>query len=85
MHIGSDSDVMPLGGRHAYMPGQKWPYGLTEAVIIMPEDSRYAPFAVDAAYVRKHKPEAGGYYVQYKDGYRSFSPATAFEEGYTRL
>jgi hypothetical protein len=33
----------------------------------------------------KHSPEAGGYYVQYKDGYTSFSPAEAFEEGYTRL
>lgn len=29
--------------------------------------------------------EAGGYLVQYADGYRSFSPAKAFEEGYTRI
>lgn len=26
---------------------------------------------------------AGGYYVVYEDGYTSFSPAKAFEEGYT--
>lgn len=25
----------------------------------------------------------GGYYVQYDDGYESWSPAKAFEEGYT--
>lgn len=27
----------------------------------------------------------GGYYVLYKDGYESWSPADAFEEGYTRI
>jgi len=33
----------------------------------------------------KHKPEVGGYLVQYEDGYRSYSPAKPFEEGYTRI
>ena len=28
-------------------------------------------------------PQAGGYYVQYEDGYSSYSPAEAFEQGYT--
>jgi hypothetical protein len=32
--------------------------------------------------MHKHKPQVGGYYVLYKDGYASFSPASAFEEGY---
>ncbi|MCK9988658.1 MAG: hypothetical protein AzoDbin1_05130 [Azoarcus sp.] len=27
----------------------------------------------------------GGYYVVYEDGYKSFSPAIAFESGYTRI
>ena len=27
----------------------------------------------------------GGYLVQYEDGYLSWSPAKAFEEGYTRI
>ena len=27
----------------------------------------------------------GGYYVCYEDGYESWSPAKAFEEGYTRI
>jgi hypothetical protein len=31
----------------------------------------------------KHKPQVGGYYVVYEDGYTSFSPAKAFEDGYT--
>lgn len=48
-------------------------------------EAPYAPIRVDANYMRKHQPQAGGYYVVYKDGYTSFSPAQAFEEGYTRL
>ena len=39
---------------------------------------------VSAEYIRKHAPVPGGYYVVYKDGYTSFSPADVFEEGYTR-
>lgn len=33
----------------------------------------------------KNKPQAGGYLVEYEDGYRSYSPAKAFEEGYTKI
>lgn len=40
---------------------------------------------VTAEYVAKHKPQPGGYYVVYDDGYESFSPGKAFEEGYTRI
>jgi hypothetical protein len=40
---------------------------------------------VSYAYYVKHKPEAGGYFVRYEDGYESFSPAKAFEDGYTRI
>ena len=52
---------------------------------ITPAEDRYAPFKVDANYVRKHKPEVGGYYVVYADGYKSFSPAKAFEDGYSAV
>jgi len=52
---------------------------------IFPKDQRYAPFKVSREYVDKHVPHPGGYYVVYKDGYKSFSPAEAFEEGYTLL
>lgn len=34
---------------------------------------------------QKHKPQIGGYFVQYDDGYQSFSPAKAFEDGYTAI
>lgn len=36
-------------------------------------------------YILRHMPEPGGYYVLYEDGYQSYSPAKAFEEGYTRV
>lgn len=53
------------------------------SAIITPEEPGYAPFSVDNNYIRKHTPKAGGYYVVYADGYKSFSPAAAFEDGYT--
>lgn len=57
----------------------------TVTAVIAPADEGYEPFVVDEAYINKHKPEVGGYYVVYEDGYKSFSPAAAFEGGYTRL
>ena len=33
-------------------------------------------------WLTKHNPVTGGYFVKYDDGYCSFSPAKAFEEGY---
>jgi hypothetical protein len=52
--------------------------------ILIFAEKPYAPLRVDHDYVRRHKPEAGGYYVVYSDGYKSFSPAKGFEDGYTR-
>ncbi len=40
---------------------------------------------VSDEYIAKHKPEIGGYFVQYADGYQSFSPAEAFEAGYSEV
>ena len=57
----------------------------TGCATITPEEKGYVPFEVNCQYVHKHKPEVGGYFVQYKDGYQSFSPAKAFEEGYTLI
>lgn len=54
-------------------------YGAT----IQPSEDGYAPFDVTGEWVMKHKPQAGGYYVVYKDGYASYSPAEAFEDGYS--
>lgn len=55
------------------------------SAVITPAEVGYTPFVVDPAYVRKHQPTVGGYFVQYADGYQSFSPAEAFESGYTLI
>lgn len=52
---------------------------------IVPSDAGFAPFQVSGEYMKKHTPEVGGYYVVYADGYKSYSPAKAFEDGYTRV
>lgn len=46
-------------------------------------DALYAPLTVDEAFVAKHNPQPGTYLVVYGDGYRSISPAAAFEAGNT--
>jgi hypothetical protein len=38
-----------------------------------------------AAWMERHKPEVGGFFVRYEDGYESFSPGRAFVEGYSLL
>lgn len=47
------------------------------------EDPGYAAISVSYDWDTKHNPQPGGYYVVYQDGYVSYSPAKAFEEGYT--
>lgn len=37
------------------------------------------------AYMDKHAPQVGGYYIKYTDDYESWSPADAFEGGYTLI
>ena len=54
-------------------------------VYFQPAEEGYDKVPLSPEYVAKHKPEVGGYYVVYEDGYKSFSPAGAFESGYTRL
>lgn len=52
---------------------------------ITPEEDGYAPFKVNHEYCHKHKPQAGGYYVVYEGGYKSWSPADVFEAGNTLI
>lgn len=55
------------------------------SAMITPEEKGYTPFRVDHSYIRKHKPKEGGYYVLYEGCYESYSPADAFESGYSRI
>lgn len=36
-------------------------------------------------WMQRHTPKVGGYLVIYDDGYTSFSPALAFEDGYAEI
>lgn len=49
------------------------------------EDTNFACIPFDAAFFHKHNPKPGDYYVVYDDGYKSISPAKAFEAGYSRI
>jgi hypothetical protein len=61
---------------------RQWPSG---DWLLMPEEAGYAPLRVGhEEYMLRCKPEVGGYYVVYADGYTSYSPAKAFEDGYGR-
>ena len=52
-------------------------------VYFQPAEHGYDKVPMSPEYVAKHSPEVGGYYVVYEDGYKSFSPANAFESGYS--
>ena len=56
----------------------------TELVGTSPDGVRISVL-VSAAYIDKHSPRTGGYYVLYEGGYESWSPADAFEYGYTLI
>ena len=47
----------------------------------------WSPVSVDAEYMQRvHETENDqGYYVLYDDGYASWSPTKAFEDGYDRM
>ena len=57
-----------------------------DGIAILHHDEGYfEPVRVNREYMQKHNPQVGGYYVLYPDGYESWSPPKAFEEGYTRI
>ena len=95
-HIACDEQTGELSCENDHYPFRKEVHALKikriefdidtdGSAMIFPEEKAYAPFKVNHEYVRKHSPKAGGYYVVYADGYKSWSPADAFESGYTRL
>ena len=72
-----------LGSACGHCERCPWERSATNAIIL-----RFGPDAAPAvtrAFMARHQPEVGGYFVRYEDGYESFSPAAAFESGYTRL
>jgi len=57
----------------------------TDGSITIFDDKVGGMMKLGADFVGRHRPEVGGYIVIYEDGYKSFSPAKAFEEGYSRI
>lgn len=58
--------------------------------ILYPEDTRFAPIEVSESFYNSRMPRDNGspregYWVRYGDGYESWSPTEAFEEGYTLI
>lgn len=52
---------------------------------IAPADKGYAVFTTKPGWAERFMSgDDPGYYVQYADGFASWSPTKAFEEGYTR-
>lgn len=49
------------------------------------EDQDFPPYTITAQFMKRSHCKVGGYFIQYEDGYLSYSPAEAFEDGYTRL
>ena len=56
-----------------------------DTFFLTPEDINLMTIEVDVDFFDRHKPKAGGYYIVYADGYESYSPAEAFESGYSRI
>jgi hypothetical protein len=52
---------------------------------LKPEEIGYGEIKLSHDYMKKHEPHIGGYYVVYQDGYKSYSPAEPFEDGYKRI
>jgi len=95
LHTDPDTDTLDRGERQlpAYR-SHKTVWALKIAGIdITPEgigtlhfyEIGHVPVAMPPEWLAKHEPEVGGYWVQYEDGYTSYSPAAAFEKGYTRI
>lgn len=55
--------------------------GVVDMELRGPNDETYK-LRMDADWNHKHSPDKGGYVVVYADGYTSYSPAEAFENGY---
>lgn len=57
---------------------------IDESAVQLTLEGVESEFTVDSKEIDKHRPDVGWYLVRYEDGHISFSPAEAFENGYTK-
>lgn len=55
------------------------------SLLMTPWETGFDVIELSPEFVKRHNPEVGGFYVVYQDGYVSYSPQKAFEDGYTLL
>ncbi len=85
---GGDLEFLNLFKSHKEFKG-----GKITAIVRDADDKRFLVFGENGGgrwmvtddWFEKHKPERGGYLVLYRDGYISYSPAEAFEDGNNRV
>lgn len=73
--------ALKIAGLRPYEPDSADEYDGSQ--LVQPAEPGYGEFRVSAEFVKQHKPVVGGYFMVYADGYKSYSPAKAFEEGYS--
>jgi len=58
-----------------------------KSATISPADEGYSPFKTEVGWADRFKGDESdkGYYVVYKDGYTTWSPVNAFQDGYTPI
>jgi len=84
----SDSREMPRYKSHKQVWALKIKSINFETNTIVPEDKGYGAFNVSPEWIARNqaaKDFADGYFVVYDDGYASYSPTKAFEEGYVQV
>lgn len=69
--------------RAAKITAKEWDGNFNQLRLIFGEVDKW--IYVDKKWVERNGPiHVGGYYVVYEDGYRSYSPSKAFENGYSK-
>lgn len=81
-----NTDIIPLYKCHKVVRALKIQdvTFIKEGAVIHPE-GYFPSFQVDKEFTDKHDLTVDGYFVVYEDGYQSFSPIKAFEDGYTKV
>lgn len=83
-NVSGDTKTVPQYECHKIVSALKIA-GISVSGILSFEEEGFDPLLMDLEWLEKHNPEVGGYLVFYKDGYQSYSPAKAFEEGYVKI